>query len=165
MNDDQCMIQQQAKYVCWFEELKSPTRVQRRLRPEFGGGNHQFCPSRMSINRWHEKFFETGSILRSNMIGMKSVRTDEMETAVVATFQEDSHMFLWQAGNKFSISKDTFRQILRDHNFHPYKMQTVQQLSEEDKEDRMTFARNELYRTEDVFDHLHGGVSRHNFRY
>jgi hypothetical protein len=64
MSDDQCTIQQKAKCFCWFEELKSPTKVQRRFRQEFGGGAHQYCPSGMSINRWHEKFFETGSILR-----------------------------------------------------------------------------------------------------
>jgi hypothetical protein len=57
-------------------------------------------------------------------------------------------------------------------------MQTVQQLSEEDREDRMTFARDELERIEDDPDHLpnlffsdeahfhlHGGVNWHNFRY
>jgi hypothetical protein len=112
------------------------------------------------------------------MFGTKSVHTEELESAVVAAFQEDSHMSLRRAGNKFSISKDTVRQILRDHNFHPYKMQTVQQLPEEDKEDRMTFARDELERIEDDSDHLpnlffsdkahfhlHGGVNRHNICY
>jgi transposase len=87
----------------------------------------------MSINRWHEKFFETGSILRSTMVGTKSMRTEEMESAVVGTFKEDSHMFLRRAANRFSISKNSVSRILQDHGFHPDKIQTVQQLSEEDR--------------------------------
>jgi hypothetical protein len=87
-------------------------------------------------------------------------------------------MSLRRAANRFSISKNSVSRILQDHGFRPYKMQTVQQLSVEDREDRMTFARDELERIEDDPDHLpnlffsdeahfhlHGGVNRHNFRY
>ena len=154
MSRGQCTTQQKAKCVCWFEELKSETMVQRRYRQEFGDGAHEYCPSRMSINRWHEKFFETGSILRGPTDRTKSVRTEEMESEVVRGFEKDPHMSLRQAASMFSVSKNSISRTLRNYGFHPYRMQTVQQLSEEDKEDRMTFARDELERIEDDPDHL-----------
>ena len=83
-----------------------------------------------------------------------------MESAVATKFKKDSHMSLRRATNRFSISMDSVRGILQDHSFHPYKMQTVQQLSEEDPDHLLN-----LFFSDEAHFHLHGSVNWHNFRY
>jgi transposase len=178
MANDKFTIQEKAKCVCWFEELQSATKVQRRFRTEFGDDVYRMCPSKRTIRRWHEKFFETGTILRSTMTRGKTVRTTEKENVIINAFRKDPHLSLRRAANAFSISKDSVRGILKDHDFFPYKMQTHQQLFEEDKEDRRSFACDELQRiqedsehlqnllfSDEAHFHLHGEVNRHNCRY
>lgn len=116
MTDNQCTIDQNAKCVCWPEELKSLTTVRSRSHQEFGGDSHRYCSSRMSINHLHEKFFEIDSILRSTMVRTKSVRIGESESMIVNTCKEDSHMSFCRAANKLSISKNSISRVLQDHS-------------------------------------------------
>ena len=57
-------IQQKAQCVLWYNELKSPTAVQRKFRNEFG----QDPPPTNSIKRW----FKGG--LKAKSMGVSKVR-------------------------------------------------------------------------------------------
>uniref|UniRef100_A0A915DSZ6 DUF4817 domain-containing protein n=1 Tax=Ditylenchus dipsaci TaxID=166011 RepID=A0A915DSZ6_9BILA len=55
-------VLERAKMVCWFEETNSLAMVARRYRAEFG----MDPPQLSSIKRWHQKFMETGSVVRDS---------------------------------------------------------------------------------------------------
>jgi hypothetical protein len=80
--------------------------------------------------------------------------------------------------NELNISRTSILRILKDLNFHPYKLQLTHALSPEDHGARLEFCRSQLeiidedcefpgyigFGDEALF-HLHGGVNRHNCVY
>ena len=73
-------IQQKAQCVLWYNELKSPTAVQRKFRNEFG----QELPPTNSIKRWFKNFMETGSILDRKRLGRPSIDEETVDAVRVA---------------------------------------------------------------------------------
>ena len=55
-------IQQKAQYVLWYNELKSPTVVQRKFRNEFG----QDSPHTNSIKRWFKILWKPAAFWIAN---------------------------------------------------------------------------------------------------
>jgi hypothetical protein len=101
---------------------------------------------------------------------------------VLLTIRERVNICVWyemlRSSNQFGLSVGTVYKILKYSKFRPYKLQTVQQLFEEDYVARLAFAHAELNRIRDnpehlsflVFSdeahfHLNGAVNKHNFRY
>lgn len=161
-----------------MEWLESATAVQRKFRDAFGVGRRDLVPSKSSIVRWHSKFIESGTILRNKSVRRRSVRTEDAEKVVIAAFSETPRLSLRRVANLTTMSKTSIARTLKDHGFHPYKLQTAQQLFEEDKHNRMMFAADELERiandpehleylffSDEAHFHLNGGVNRHNCRY
>uniref|UniRef100_A0A914Z2X2 Transposase n=1 Tax=Panagrolaimus superbus TaxID=310955 RepID=A0A914Z2X2_9BILA len=83
-----------------------------------------------------------------------------------------------RARNELEISQPSIHRILKDHQWHPYKLQMVQQLLPHDPQSRVNFARNQLnllaaepeffHRidwSDEAHFHLDGGVNRQDFRY
>ena len=94
---------------------------------------------------------------------------------VVQYFQEDPNTSTRRASNTLQMSHRTIQRILHDKCWYPYKVQVVQRLHEEDKENCMEFAQLELERIRgnpgqleeftwsgEAHFNLDGGVNRHN---
>ena len=118
-------IQQKAQCVLWYNELKSPTAVQRKFRNEFG----QDPPHTNSIKRWFKSFMETGSILDRKRSGRPSI-DEETVDAVRVAFHCSSRKSIRVASNELAIPRSTVHKVLHKRlRLHAYKLQIVQALS------------------------------------
>ena len=95
-------IQQKAQCVLWYNELKSPTAVQRKFRNEFG----QDPPHTNSIKRWFKNFMETGSILDRKRSGRPSI-DEETVDAVRVAFHRSPRKSIRVASNELAIPRST----------------------------------------------------------
>ena len=117
-------IQQKAQCVLWYNELKSPTAVQRKFRNEFG----QDPPHTNSIKRWFKNFMETGSILDRKRSGRPSI-DEETVDAVRVAFHRSPRKSIRVASNKLAIPRSTVHKVLHKRlRLHAYKLQIVQAL-------------------------------------
>ena len=100
-------IQQKAQCVLWYNELKSPTAVQRKFRNEFG----QEPPHTNSIKRWFKNFMETGSILDRKRSGRPSI-DEETVDAVRVAFHRSPRKSIRVASNELAIPRSTVHKVL-----------------------------------------------------
>ena len=118
-------IQQKAHCVLWYNELKSPTAVQRKFRNEFG----QDHPHTNSIKRWFKNFMETGSILDRKRSGRPSI-DEETVDAVRVAFHRSPRKSIRVASNELAIPRSTVHKVLHKRlRLHAYKLQIVQALN------------------------------------
>ena len=118
-------IQQKAQCVLWYNELKSPTAVQRKFRNEFG----QDPPHTNSIKRWFKNFMETGSILDRKRSGRPSI-DEETVDAVRVAFHRSPRKSIRVASNELAIPRSTVHKVLHKRlRLHAYKLQIVQALN------------------------------------
>ena len=68
--------QEKAQCISWFIETKSDVQTQRNYRSKYG----RDPPSRPSINLWHKKFMETGTVFDTRRSGKP--RTSEKTSSV-----------------------------------------------------------------------------------
>ena len=168
-------IDERALCACWFHETKSITAVQRKFRKE---RNTQTAPARKSILCWCASLFSTGSILDKKRERPRIVRTEEMENAVVGVALSKPNISIRRLSVLFSISQTSIHRMLHDFKLHPYKLQMVQKLHENDRHLRMTFCHEEIARmandphhignllhSDEANFHLSGAVNKQNFRY
>ena len=59
---------------------------------------------------------------------------------VVQHFEEDPNTSTRRASNALQMSRRTIQLFLHDYVWHPYKVQVVRRLHEEDLENRIEFA-------------------------
>lgn len=98
--------------------------------------------------------------------------------AVRHLFNNDVHASTRRTALALDMSRTTVWRILKHLKFHPYKVQIVQKLYNEDLASRLDFAATELDRirldpthlvrilfSDEAHFHLDGGVNRHNHRY
>jgi hypothetical protein len=170
----QLSIEQRVRVAMWYDALQNGAEVQRKFQAFFASE----APSVRIIVHWYDVLLQTGSVLSKNRDRSKSVRSEENTVAVVGYFAADPRISTRRATNVLDISRTTIRRILKDFKFHPYKLQTVQFISDEDKQARLLFARQELDRiaadpsrlcflvfSDEAHFHIDGGVNRHNCRY
>ena len=169
-------VTERAQCAAWFEWTKSVVEVQRKFRAEYGKNSE--VPAGKSIRQWHANLMTTGSVQDVKRKRSLSSRTDENVQRVAQHFEADPHASTRRAALALAISRRTIQRILQDLRWHPYKVQVVQRLHEEDKENRLQFAQQELARinadpmhlaeltwSDEAHFHLDGGVNRHNCRY
>ncbi len=170
------LVTERARCAAWFEWTNSCVMVQRKFRIEFG--RERDPPSTTMIRNWHEALVTTGSVQNVTRKRRRTSRTEEDITQVERHFEEDPHASTRRAALALNMSKTTIHRILKNLKWHPYKVQVVQKLFDEDKANRLEFARDELARIEadpmhltlmcfsdEAHFHLDGGVNRHNHRY
>ena len=122
-------IQQKAQCVLWYNELKSPTAVQRKFRNEFG----QDPPHTNSIKRWFKNFMETGSILDCKRSGRPSINKETVDAVHVA-FHRSPRKSIRVASNKLAIPRSSVHKVLHKRlRLHAYKLQIVQALKPDDR--------------------------------
>ena len=166
---------ERAKCAIWFDDSRSATLVQRKFRKEFGKNSPVPCAA--SIKKWHGSLLTNGSVQDARRQRERPV-TLRREDEVLEHFQDNPHSSLRNAAAIMdNISHESVRSVLKSHCWHPYKMQTVQQLYDEDFASRLEFAAQQLELIEatdflhkitfsdEANFHLCGSVNRHNFRY
>lgn len=164
-------IQQRVKIAAWFECMQSVIEVQRRFHMEYG----EKPPTKDTIHKWHRTLLETGSVCDAQR---SRICSSEATLSVWEHFKEHPTSSQRQASRALNVSRSFIQKQLHDFAFHPYKMEIVHELSEEDHAQRVSFALDELHRIESDVSHLSflafsdeshfsldGSVNRHNCRY
>lgn len=108
----------------------------------------------------------------------KTALTQENEMTVVLKVTEDPHISTREISEQSDISRTVVQRILKKNKFHPYHIQLMQELLDEDFEKRVTFcewAQQQILQDRDFFNyvlfadeatfHKNGFVNRHNFHY
>ena len=60
----------------------------------------------------------------------KSAGSEEMQMDIAQAFFENPHLSLRRASDERNVAPQTVRNILKSINFHPYKVDLVQELNE-----------------------------------
>lgn len=152
---------------------QSVTVVQRHFRTRFG----EDPPSGPSIRKWYSDFTTRGCICRRKSSGRPAV-SEETVDRIRESFTRSPQKSTIVASRELQIPKSTVWKVLRKRlKFHPYRLQMMQFLKEEDKMVRRTFCENmqTLMENDDEFFesivfsdectfHLSGKVNKHNVR-
>jgi len=169
-------IYERAKCTIWYGNSKSYVLTKRQYKHEFG--KNATCPSEASIKKWHENFLNSGTLQASKRRARRTATCEEKKEEVRQHFLDNPHSSLRSAESVLEISRESIRRLLKEMKWHPYKIQTVQQLYVEDKECRLDFANDELFRlrndpnrlnnlvfSDECHFSLDATVNRHNCRY
>ena len=138
-------IQQKAQCVLRYQQLKSPTAVQRKFRNEFG----QNPPHTNSIKKWFKNFMETCRILDRKRSGRPSI-DEETVDAVHVAFHRSPRKPIRVALNELAIPRSTVHKVLNKRLWlHGYKLQIIQALKPDDHPRRAAFAEEILQLIDD----------------
>ncbi|KAG2466422.1 MTX3 protein, partial [Polypterus senegalus] len=97
--------------------------------------------SHATVSKLLAKFRETGSVLDLPKCGrMKTVTNEETSVAVLASFSKSPQRSTRRMSLESGISRTSLRRILATHKWHPYKLQLLQHLNEDDPDRRTKFA-------------------------
>ncbi|CAF1581905.1 unnamed protein product [Rotaria sp. Silwood1] len=155
-------------------KFESPTIVERKLKVEFGKN----APKKDCIIATFQRFCETGSVEDRERSGRPSTITEDMVEEVRDAIDDEPQSSVRTIATDCSIPKTTTHRIMTEYLLlKPYKAQFVQQLFEEDLQDRVEMCKilipmlqdnaiqgNIFFSDEAVF-YLHGLVNKHNIRY
>lgn len=129
-----------------------------------------------TVTRLIQKFKESGSVHDLPRSGRPATATDvKTATSVVGTLLISLKKSIRKLSQECGLSRASVHRILKRHKFHPYKVQLVQELHEEDKDRRMEFCewmlqnpdnfiQSVMFSDEAMF-YLSSHVNRHNYRY
>jgi len=123
------------------------------------------------------KFSETGSVNNKTRKNRR-VLDEEAEIEVLGTFVAEPTNSLRSVAEQTGMSHETVRKALKIHKFHPYKMQILQELHEDDYDRRIEFCENMCHRVNTIPNlllnvcfsdectfFLNGKVNKQNCRY
>lgn len=130
-----------------------------------------------TVGRLLEKFRATGSVCDLTRSGRP--RTDEkINEAVIAKMYASPKKSIRRTSMELNVPRSTVHDILKKAKFHPYKLQLLQHLSEDDPDRRMQMCGWFLERIEENADFLStvmfsdeanfyvkGEVNKQNLRY
>ena len=169
-------VTEKAKCSAWYESSASVVEVQRKFHAEYG--KNRKAPDGRTIRRWHEMLLTTGSVVAVKRAKSSTARTEENGCRVRQHFADHPTTSIRRAASSLNMGHSTIQRILHDYRWHPYKVQVVQKLHEDDHENRLQFAHQELARidadpmhlaeltwSDEAHFHLVGGVNRHNCRF
>jgi len=178
---DQWNGQQRAFAIKLFyknnDSLEGP---QKEFRSFFNLGRHGRVPSKHAIKTWIKNFEETGSVLKKKPTGRpRSARTPQNIEAVSVSVLRSPRRSVLKLAAAIRLSRECVRRILHvDLTFHPYKLQIVQELKENDHQLRLEFCQqtttninedneflDKLWMSDEDHFHLTGYVNKQNYRY
>lgn len=158
------------------ECLQNSLLASRIYAERFPDRNH---PNKAAFERLLIQFKETGSVeYRKVPLRKPVIENEDTEFAVIAAVVENPHIGQNQIAQNNNISQASVSRILHKHNYHPYKIQRHQELSENDFDKRVQFCMwvlDKVAESEQFFGHVlfsdectfhnNGSFNRHNFHY
>ena len=121
--------QEKAQYVSWFIETKSDIQAWQNSRCKYG----RKPPAQPTIQAWHKKFMETGSVLQKKGAGQPQISEEEIESMQVA-YTRSPRKSTCGASMQLQIPHSTIYKVLhRNLQLYAYKVQLLQALNPEDK--------------------------------
>src|SRR5215467_5317971 len=135
--------------------------------------------SKVTVYRTVSRFERTGSVADERRSGRpKTATNDDAALEVLQSVIENHHKPPSKIAQECNISQRTVVRILKKHNYHPYKMRLVQELSEDDFDRRIEFCEEMMRRydenhqffnwicfSDEATFELNGSVNRQNLRY
>ena len=133
--------------------------------------------SRHYYRKLLQTFFNSGTVNSKKRSGRKQI-SEEKQIQIVATVVNNPHHSTEKVSEECEVSATTARKYLKKNKFHPYKINLVHQLSEDDPDRRMQFCdtmcekirlfpnyvKHICFSDESTF-FLNGKVNRQNVRY
>ncbi|KAJ8956613.1 hypothetical protein NQ318_013966 [Aromia moschata] len=131
-----------------------------------------------TVSKIEKKFREHGNVNDLPKRRRPKVANEEMSLNVLLSVQENHHASSRTLGQQHGISHSSIQKILRTHKYHPYKVQLIHELNEDDPDRRVQFCeqmlticnanpmflRNLIFCNESTFT-LNGIVNRQKYRY
>lgn len=162
----------------YFKTQESISLTLKIFRNHFKLNRNVPLPAHRTIRRWVQNFRSTSSAKKKKPTGKpRSIRTPEnIQIVKEAALKSPSRSARSQA-NALKISDRSVRRMLNfDLKFHPYKIQVVQELTENDLANRwscsekiLRFIRSKpnavIMTSDEAHFHLSGTVNKQNFRY
>jgi hypothetical protein len=111
-------------------------------------------PSLKSILCWHSSLFDKGTVLDKKHQREKTVTTEELRNAVVGALAGNPNISMQRLSNLFQVSLSSIYHILHGFKFHPYKLQILHALHENDLHLRSVFCMEETLRIANDLMHL-----------
>lgn len=138
----QYTVEQRTFIVKNYLQHKSIARVEESFREKF----LQLPPCRSSILRMVKKFEENGNVLNRLHNRQATISTQENTNRVSDIISENPRISIPRIASTLEIGKSSAYKIVRKIlKLHPYKIQIVQKLYENDKFNRTNFAINFLH--------------------
>ena len=146
----------------------------------FNLGHHGQVPSKHAIKTWIKNSEETGSALKKKPTGRpRSARTPQNIEAVCVSVLRSPRRSVHKLAAAVRLSQECVRRIFHvDLKFHPYKLQIVQELKENDHQLRIEFCQqimtninkdneflDKLWISDEAYFHLTGYVNMQNHHY
>ena len=160
--------------VLLMGKFESLTTVKLKLQAEFG----KQAPSLNCIKDGFERFTETGTVEDRERSGRPQVITEETVEKVHYVCEAERRQSVRTVAAACAIPKTTVHRIMRESLLlKPYKGHFVQQLYEEDFQDRVDMCEtldpmllndhNEesFFFSDEAAFHLNGLINKHNVRY
>lgn len=154
------------------------TRTQDEVREMFNNKYPQHHISQSTVSRIETKFREFGTVTDLPRSGRKLLMDDDKKLNVLLDIEETPHKPTRQVAADNEVSKTSVLRLFKLEKYHPYKVQLVQELCEDDYDRRLQFCeimdnkfnRDPLFRRKIVFSDeatfsLNGTVNRQNCRY
>ena len=162
------------KIVFLMAKFQSSTLVKRKLWTEFGKNT----PGETTIRETIQRFCETGTVEDRERPGRPSEITEEKIDEVAEVIENEPQLSVRFIATTCSIPRTTAHRIITEHlSLKRYKVQFVQELYEEDMQDRIEMCKtlipmlenkqiqqNFFFSNEATF-YLNGLVNKHNVRY
>jgi len=121
--------------VLEYHTSKSVVNVQRAFRAKYA----KVLPTDKTIRAWYNQFTETGCLCKRKSSGRPLTAEDDVER-VRASFLHSPKKSTGTASKELSMSKTKVWGVLRKRLlFKPYRIQMVQQLSDEVRRRRLDF--------------------------
>ncbi len=163
----------------YFRKNDSYVETIRAFRKKFALNPRDPVPSRNTLNLWVRNFRETASAGKKKPPGLaRSVRTPENAARVQNALVTSPTRSARKQASSLGVSRTSFRRILRDLSFHPYKILITQELKPTDYGQRLKFAqtmkrklqsgeieRSNLLISDEAHFHLNEFVNKQNCRY
>jgi Helix-turn-helix domain (DUF4817) len=154
---------------------RNPFLASRMYAQQFPERRH---PRIEAFQKLQEKFERTGQVKYEKKDREKRVTQEENELSVLLKVVENPHTSTRKISNELIVSQTSVSRTIRKFKFHPYHIQLVQELDQNDFQKRLQFsewALEKLQQEYNFFDyvlfsdeatfHKNGYVNRHNFHY
>ena len=158
-------------YAITFENCEE---ARRQFQKKF----NKDAPPVRTIREWRKRFLETLSIIPSSKGGVKQSDrrlSEEKRQAIVDHFCDDPCSSQRQAARELEVSQSSVNRVLKEEGMRPFKFTRVQELTDQDFEQRKTFCSLILSKesqspswtkkiafSDEATFHLNGQVNLHN---